>query len=423
MAVPQIPPNTLVGRHAHRLVEEALADTPIVVIQGARQVGKSTLATQVLAGRPSRLLTLDDPGIRAAAQADPVTFVAQHLDGCLALDEIQRAPSLILALKAAVDADRRPGRYLLTGSADLLRLPATHDSLAGRSESITLHGLSQGELAGATEHFIDRVLAGDLMLDTPTGPDRADHMQRICAGGYPEVLRRDPGRRRNAWFDNYVQRIVQRDAADISGLHRLADLPQLLRLLAARNAAELNRRSLANDTGIPERTLPPYLHLLETLHLVHYVPAWSNNLSKRVVERPKTMICDTGLAARLINVSAAALAADLTPHRAGPLTEAFVIAELRKQITWSDEQPSLYHYRDHDGAEIDIILETPDGRIAAIEVKATATPTDGDFRWLRQLRDRLGPRFTAGITLHTGPHPLPWGDRLAALPLNALWTA
>ena len=418
----RLPPHSLVPRHAHRLVTEALADTPIVVIQGARQVGKSTLAGQVLAGRPSRLVTLDDPGTLAAAEADPVTFVNQYPNGCLGVDEVQRAPGLVLALKAAVDANRRPGRFLLTGSANLLRLPANHDSLAGRSESVELFGLSQGELAGRQEGFIDRLLAGDLMVDAADGPSRAEYMNRICAGGYPEVLRRDPGRRRNAWLDNYLERIIQRDAADVSGLQRLAEIPALLRLLAARNTAELNRRALANDIGIPERTLPPYLQLLETLYLVHYLPAWSNNLSKRVVGRPKAALLDTGLAARLVNVSADALTAEVTPERAGPLTEAFVLAEVRKQLGWSDQQPRLYHYRDHDGPEIDLIVETGDGRVAAIEVKAAATLNNRDFRWLTQLRDRLGRRFTAGVTLYAGASPLPWGDRLAALPIAALWT-
>lgn len=408
-------------RHARSLVEESLADTPIVVIQGARQVGKSTLAARVLRERPSLLLNLDDPGTRAAAVADPVSFVDQLPDGCVGIDEVQRVPELILALKASVDRDRRPGRFLLAGSADLLRLPTAQDSLAGRSESIELFGFSQGELDGRKEDFVDRILSGDRMLDRSSSVTRSEYLSRVCAGGFPEVLKRATTRRRQAWLDNYAQRIVARDAADVSGLERLAELPVLLRLLAARNAGELNRSSLARAAGIPERTLPPYLALLETLYLVQRIPAWSGNLSKRIAGRPKMALLDSGLAARLVNVAPEALTATVNPTPAGPLVEGFVLGELRKQLTWSEERPALLHFRNYDGPEVDVVLEAPDGRIAGIEVKASATIDHRDFRWLEHLRDRLGHRFVAGVTLYTGQRALPFGDRLSSLPVSALW--
>lgn len=409
-------------RHATGRVHEALDDTRIVVVQGARQVGKTTLVHEVVTSRGGLLVTLDDDLTRAAAASDPAGFLTQAPDQTLAIDEVQRVPELILALKLAVDRDPRPGRFLLTGSANLLRLPAMHDSLAGRAENVDLYGFSQGEIDGHQERFVDRLLSGDTFPGHASTLHRHDYLVRACAGSYPEALGRSPGRRRSAWYDNYVQRIVERDAADLSSLQRLAELPTLLRLLAARNAAELNVSGIASDAGIPVRTLDPYLALLETLFLVHRIPAWSTNLSKRVVSRPKAALLDTGLAARLVNVSAQGAGTDRNPDLAGRLLEGFVSGEIRRQLGWSQETPRMWHYRDHGGAEIDLVLETDDGRVAGIEIKANATVTAKDTRWLQQIRDRLGTRFVAGVVLHTGPTSARFGERIAAVPMDALWT-
>jgi predicted AAA+ superfamily ATPase len=252
--------------------------------------------------------------------------------------------------------------------------------------------------------------------------NRHDYLVRASAGGYPEALARETGRRRRAWFGNYIERIVQRDAADVSALQRLSDLPGLLRLLAARNATELNQLSLAGDAGIPARTLPPYLDLLEALYLIERIPVWSPNLTKRVVSRPKVILLDSGLAAALINVSADGASVGANPDLAGQLLEAFAISELRRQLSWADEAPRLYHYREHSGSEIDVVLETPDGRVAALEVKASATVQSRDVRWLAHFRDRLGSRFMGGLILFTGQNAVGLGDRLAAVPLDALWS-
>jgi len=411
-----------IPRHLEPRVTEALSDTRIVVIQGARQVGKSTLATGIVNKHGGRLVSLDDEVTRAAASADPSGFVRQLPAGLLGIDEVQRVPTLITALKAAVDADTRPGRFLITGSANLLRMPAMQDSLAGRAENLDLFGFSQGELSRARETFIDRVLDGDLFVGHRSALTRQDYLERACAGGYPEALGRPAGRRRTAWFDNYVSRIVGRDAADISGLQRLSDLPRLLRLLAARNATELNQRDVASDIGIPARTLPPYFDLLETLFLIQRIPPWSTNLSKRVVERPKVCLLDTGLAARLVNVGATGAGPAGNPQIAGQLLEGFVIGELRRQLGWADEAPRLHHYRDHDGPEVDVILETDDGRIVGLEIKAASAVQTKDGRWLAQLRDRFGSRFVAGLILHTGPMSAPFGHRMAAVPIDILWS-
>ena len=411
----------LLPRHARILVEEALADTPVVVVQGARQVGKSTLTRQVLQGRPGRALSLDDTAVQAAAVADPDGFVRQG-DGLLIIDEVQRAPQLLRALKAAVDEDRRPGRFLVTGSADLLSLPGAQESLAGRAETVTLYGLSQGELRRVQERFVDAVLGGDPgALAEPAEMSRADYMELICAGSYPEPQARH-GRRRQAWFDNYLARVLSRDAAEVSGLHHLDRLPVLLRLLAANSAGELVHSRMAEASGVPASSLGAYLQVLETLHLTHTLPAWGRNLTSRVTDRPKVALLDTGLAARLANVTATALAPGVASDVAGGLTEAFVAGELRRQLAGSASAPTLFHFRDRNGLEVDLVLADGQGRVAGIEVKAAMTVRASDFRGLAALRDRLGDQFRSGVVLHTGSRVLPFGDRLTALPLAALWS-
>lgn len=410
-------------RHVTDRVLEALADTRVVVVQGARQVGKTTLVTHVVDQLGGQLVTLDDDLSRTSATLDPQGFLRQNPDGLLVVDEIQRVPALIPAVKLLVDRDRRPGRFLLTGSANLLRMPAMQDSLAGRAENVDLYGFSQGELTDVRDRFIDRVLSGERFLGYESDLGRADYLEIVCAGSYPEAVSRPAGRRRSAWFDNYVRRIVERDAADISALQRLSDLPQLLRLLAARNATELTLSHLAGDSGIPARTLGPYLDLLETLFLIHRLPAWSTNLSKRAVSRPKIALLDSGIAADLVNVSAAGAAAGANPEIAGQFLEGFVAAELKRQLSWSDVDAKLFHFRDRNGAEVDLVLESKDGRVIGIEVKAASTISARDVRWLAQMRDHLGERFVAGFVLHTGPTSAPFGDRITALPVSALWAS
>ncbi|MFY9264847.1 MAG: ATP-binding protein [Solirubrobacterales bacterium] len=412
-----------VARHIKPRVLEALSDTRIVVVQGARQVGKTTLIRQITDELGGRLVSFDDENTRRAAEADPVDFLSQNPDGLLTVDEVQRVPELVLALKLVVDRDPRPGRFLLTGSANLLRLPAAGDSLAGRAESVELHGFSQGEMTGHREQFIDRLLAGDRFFGHSTKLSRHDYLERATAGTYPEAVSRPTERRRTQWLDNYVARIVERDAPDISGSHRLADLPLVLRALAARNGNELNITDVSKETGIPASSLTRLIDLLEALYLVQRIPAWSTNLSKRVVSRPKAALLDTGLAARLINISATGAAPPNYAEAAGHILEGFVAGEIRRQRGWANETVRISHFRDRSAGEVDLILETADGRVAGIEVKATATVTAADTRWLAGLRDRLGARFSGGVVLHSGSASVPFGDRITAAPIDILWTA
>jgi uncharacterized protein len=409
-------------RFAQQLVEDTLSDTPITVLQGARQVGKSTLAREVLVGRDATLLSLDAGASYNAARADPDAFVRQA-QGLLCIDEVQRVPELVRAIKDAVDEDRRPGRFLITGSANLLDLPGTQESLAGRAETVVLYGLSRGEIAGRREDFVDLLMAGEseTLKRRRTPLTRSDYLDMICAGSYPEALAR-AGRRRHAWFENYLERIVSRDARDVSRLLHLGRLPALVRLLAANTAGELVQSRLARDSRIPETSLHSYLDLLETLYLVQRVPAWGNNLNRRVTGRAKVSLLDTGLAARLNNVSAAALRPGVTSDAAGRLFETFVAGELRRQLVWSSTDARLGHFRERDGLEVDLVLEDSARRVSGVEVKASRTVTRRDFRGLEFLRDNLETRFSLGVLLYAGPEAQPFGDRLWALPLAALWS-
>lgn len=409
-------------RFAKELLEDTLSDTPITVLQGARQVGKSTLVREVLAGREATFLSLDAAPSYNAAKADPDSFVRQTT-GLLGIDEVQRVPELVRAMKDAVEEDRRPGRFLITGSANLLDLPGTQESLAGRAETVVLYGLSRGEIEGHREDFVDRLMAGDAVAlqRRRTTLSRDDYLAMICAGSYPEPLSRS-GRRRNAWFDNYLNRIVSRDARDVSRLLHLDRLPTLVRLLAANNAGELVKARLARDSGIPETSLHSYVDLLETLYLIHQIPAWGNNLTRRVTGRPKASLLDTGLAARLNNVTPEAMQPGVVSDAAGGLFEAFVAGELRRQLVWSDTDAGLAHFRDTDGLEVALVLEDSGRRVAGVEVKAARTVTMKEFRGLEFLRDKLGDRFALGVLLYTGPDALPFGDRLWALPLASLWS-
>lgn len=395
----------------------ALADTPVVVLNGARQVGKSTLVASLRYPGSVEIATLDDAATREAARVDPRAFVQRPVD-TLVIDEAQLEPSLFRAIKAEVDRDRRPGRYLLTGSSRLLAAPDMADSLVGRVEPIELWPFSQDELGRRRGRFLEHLFDAPRLLLRAGSVTRDQLVARVCAGGFPEAVRRTPARRR-AWFDSYITTSVQRVVRELADLERLAELPRLLKLCAARSGTELNASAVASDFGIPVRTIAGYLAHLSTAFLLQLIPAWSTNLSAKVIRRPKLLLVDSGLAAHLIGATPSTLAR----HGAafGPLLETFVGMELRKLSTWSEAPPQLFHFRDRSGIEVDFVLEQPDGRIAGIEVKATSTPRAEDFRGLRFLADKLGDRFAYGILLNAAPEATPFGPKLAALPFDVLW--
>jgi predicted AAA+ superfamily ATPase len=406
--------------YRHRLLIgplcEALADTPVVVVAGPRQAGKSTLAQHVVADADGTWLTLDDAAVLDAAHTDPVGFISGRR-GLVGIDEAQRVPELLLAVKAEVDRERRPGRFLLTGSTRLLGAPKLADSLAGRMEALTLWPFTQVELAdsGAAPELIDRAFGDDFSGLRPPAVTKADVLERAVAGGFLPALERTD-RRRTAWYDSYVQGVIDREVRSLTDATYLRELPRLLRLCAARTPGELNIADLARDIGLSRPTTDSYLAHLEAVFLVQTIPAWSTNLTARVVHRPKLTVTDTGLAARLLG-GRLRTDADL----AGRLIETFVAGELRAQSEWSESRPGLFHFRDRDGAEVDLILESGDGRVVGIEVKAGATIRSEDLRGLRLLEQRLGSDFAAGIVLCTAPEPRHVGGQLWIMPISALW--
>ncbi|HEY0557585.1 MAG TPA: ATP-binding protein [Thermoanaerobaculia bacterium] len=408
----------MLDRHLTPALLEALADRPVVLLNGARQVGKSTLVQSLTKGEGSQYFTLDDATVLAAITRDPAGFLA-GLGGPVILDEVQRAPELFLALKAAVDRDRRPGRFLLTGSANIFVLPRISESLAGRMEILTLWPLSQGEIEGTVEGWVDSLFARTFN-PIHTGPlGRGDLFERLIRGGFPELVGERPESRRRAWFSSYTTSILQRDVRDLTNIEDLAALPRLLSLLAARATTLLNYAELSRSSGLPASTLKRYFALLEATFLVQTLPAWSANLSKRLVKSPKLLLNDSGLIASSLGLSRARLEED--PRLAGPLLENFVLMEIRKQVSWSTTQPTLFHYRTQTGQEIDLLLEDPAGRIVGIEVKLGGSVQEKDVRALHDLAGLLGDRFLRGIVLYTGDRAVPFSEKVLALPIQTLW--
>ncbi len=405
-------------RNAEPEVLSALADTRVVFIAGPRQCGKSTLAL-ALAAAGRDYLSLDDPAVLDAARTDPMAFVGRANTRPIIIDEVQRLPDLFPAIKRSVDLDPRPGRFLLTGSSNFLTLPSVSESLAGRIQVIQLGPLTQGELEGTREGFLSTVFdtgQPDLASSSLT---RDDYLGRAFSGGFPEVLERPTHSRRNRWFSSYISSLIQRDLRDIANIEHAVAIPSLLRLLAARSGSLANALDVSRDLGLPNTTLKRYLSLLEIIHLLVPLRPWSANLSTRLTRSPKFYLADSGLTAHLVDADLARVTQ--YPELAGSILEAFAVSEIRRQLTWDEEQPGVFFFRTHTGAEVDVVLERRDGRVAAIEIKASSRLDRRDTRGLEFLREHLGTRFVRGIVLYTGQQSLPLGDRLWAMPVDALW--
>lgn len=402
----------------HRLVEArvaaALTDTRVVAIIGPRQAGKSTLARGLAAKRTDRYATLDDADTLSAARDDPHGFVA-NIEGMLVIDEIQRAPELVLAIKLAVDLDPSPGRFLLTGSTHLLSVRDVADTLAGRMEMISMWPLAQTEIERSSTTFIDRVLTAEAPPAHSSNDGKSEYLSRIASGGFPEALTRARSRRAD-WYRAYVTSVIERESKEVLDTNRGDDIMRLLRLVAARHGSLLNVADLARDAGIAERTAHRYLHLLEAVFLITRTEPWFANLSSRVTKAPKVTVADSGLANYLRRGSAS------DPTAAGALAEGFVLEELRRQLTWSEHRGDLFHFRDKAGREVDAVIETDGGKILAVEVKLGASIGRRQFSGLTHLRDALGPRFCAGIVMHGGSETHSHGDRLWSTPISSLWS-
>jgi len=406
-------------RNIETALKRSLADTRVVLLNGARQTGKSTLALQLVEKMNATYVNLDDAATLALATSDPRGLI-RGMNGSIVIDEVQRAPELFPEIKMEVDADPQPGRFLLTGSANALLLPQLSEFLTGRIEIITLWPLSQGEIAGRREKFVDFLFSRKAMprkLDTAVS--RLDIAKRILSGGYPEALARKDAARRGEWYGAYISTLLQRDVRDLAHIDRLADMPRLLSVLAARTGNLMNMSELSRTTGIAFSTLRRYLGLLEATFVLQTIPAWSTNLSKRLVKSPKIFLIDGGLTAYLTGQADPRTLQESAQF--GHLLEAFVLMELRKQIGWSETSCRIYHYRSSSGREVDILLEDQQGRLTGIEIKASARVGKKDFAGLESLAETAGDKFIRGVVLYMGDVVLPFGNRYSALPINALW--
>jgi uncharacterized protein len=412
-------PQPLYPRFLEPRLVDALEDTPVVLIHGPRQCGKTTLARIVGDARGYTYFAFDDDVVLAAAVADPLGFVAE-LPERTVLDEVQRVPGLFTALKTAVDRSRTPGRFILTGSANVLLLPKLADSLAGRMEIVRLHPLAQCELVGRSPTFLDALFDNALTARTVERLG-AGLLERIVAGGYPAALRRPQAHRRRAWYRDYAETIVQRDVRDLAHIRALDATERLLVLAASQTARLINVSDLAAPFQLSRPTIRDYVTLLERVFMLEEVPPWHSNRLSRLVKTSKLHMGDTGVACALLGLDVAVLARDRTVL--GQVLETFVFQEVRRQASWHERPVAFHHFRDKDGAEIDIVLERGGLEVAGIEVKASATVTSSDFRGLRKLRDAAGDRFCAGVVLYDGENVLPFGDRLHAVPLRLLWEA
>lgn len=413
---------TLIHRNAYDLAEEILADTPVLSVSGARQVGKSTLVKALVANRKARFLNLDDRSVMASAQVDPDGFVRQFPEGTLAIDEIQRVPELLQAIKGALEEDRRPGRFVITGSSNILDLRGGQESLAGRAESIHLRGFSQGERRGHVDDFIFSLWSsspGELEIEPL---NRHDYLELTTQPDFPEIADAT-SRRVNRWVDGYVERILSKDVSELYGIQHLDRLRTLLELVAAQGTSEFVAAKVGRALDIPERTIPTYLDALKNVFLVDALPAWGTNLGKRAISKPKVHVQDTGLAASLSGVSASSLEMNISSTVTGGLVEAFVTSELLKQQTWSEIDFRLFHFRESTGHEVDIVVETRARDVIGIEVKAAVSISKKDVVGLKRLQEIADEKFQAGVLFYTGKEVLPMGERMWAIPISALWAS
>ena len=405
----------LFRRFSAERVRTALKDTPVVMVNGPRQSGKTTLVREFVAADRA-YVTLDDETTLESARSDP-TGLIRELDRAV-IDEVQRVPELLRAIKRSVDEDRRPGRFLLTGSANILTLPQVSESLAGRMEIVSLLPLSRAEIHGGKPTFLKNAFAGAL-VKPPETMIAGELLRTVLTGGYPEMLKRTDALRRQTWARDYIKAIVQRDVRDVADVEKLDQLPRLLRALAHHSGQLTNFTQIGGQLGLDDKTTRKYVTVLEQLFLVHRLEPWFRNQLKRLVKTPKLHFLDSGLLAAMLGTTVERVAKDRSVL--GPILETFVFSEIMKQTAWLDEACLLHHFRDKDQNEIDIVVEANDGKLIGIEVKAAATVNTGDFKALRKLSDVCDDNFKLGVVLYDGERIVPFGKHMFAAPMSCAW--
>ncbi|MFX0198759.1 MAG: ATP-binding protein [Candidatus Hodarchaeota archaeon] len=408
----------IIQRNIQNRITEALHDRPVVLLNGARQTGKSTLIQEICKQGGIPYFTLDDFTVLSAIQADPSGFLS-GIKGPVALDEVQRVPELFLAIKAEVDKDRSAGRFLLTGSANVMFLPRLSEMLVGRMEILSLWPFSTGEILGKKERFLDILFSDQTPFLKGEDFDRKRFFYNMVTGGYPEVLKLDSDHRKIAWFQSYISTLVQRDVKDLSRIEGLSKMPRLLSLLAEQVGCLLNMSGLSKKLGISNMTLKRYARLFQAIFIAQLLPAWFGNVGKRLIKAPKVFLNDTGVLTFLLGLNVDQLL--INPHKTGPVLENFVLQELNKQKSWSDIRLNLCYYRTATGKEVDFVLESLDGRIVGIEVKSASAVQSIDFKGLYDLSESVGDRFHRGVVLYLGDATIPFGENLHAMPIRGLW--
>lgn len=406
---------SLYPRQIEARIAEAMSDTPVVLLAGPRQAGKTTLVRQT-AANGMHYLSLDDEVTLLSAKTDPVGMI-RNLDRAV-IDEIQRAPQLLLAIKKSVDEDRRPGRFLLTGSANLMSLPTVADSLAGRMETLSLLPLSQSEIEGQSANWLDNIFSG-LILKSSVHSHDSDLVERVLKGGYPEAIARPTSKRRMTWCRQYIDAIIARDVRDIFTIEKFDHLPRFLNALAQSAGQMCNYVQLGGQVGIDGKTAARYISIFEQLYLLKRVEVWARNHLNRIVKTSKLQFIDSGLLATLINLTPTEAQQDRT--RFGNALETFVFGELLKHNTTSDNDYRLMYYRDTEKFEVDIVIENAEGYLVGIEVKSSAVINTSDLRGLKKFSKLAGDKLKMNVILYDGDETLPLGDRIWAVPLASLW--
>lgn len=405
----------------HRLIQKkisaALKDTPAIVLVGPRQCGKTTLVKKMIS-KAWNFVTLDDVNQRQFAVSDPAGFIAHYAKKRVVIDEVQRAPELFLTIKQAVDAHRVPGRFILTGSANAMMLPAVSDSLAGRMEVISLFPLAECEIQGKSPTFLKKLLS-NIAPETRNIKIRDQLISKILSGGFPEALSRKTESRRTAWFHQYILSMIQKDMKDLGDLEHLRIAPRLIQMLSQHSGNLINYASIGEVLGVSRQTVTRYLQLLEQLFLYCALPAWHRNEQKRLIKTQKAYLVDSGLMCALRKINSTKLHHD--PQLLGSALENYVLCEVQRLASFYDEPLFFYHFRDKEYNEVDIVIETMSGEVFGIEVKASATLRSDDLKGMKKLKKIAGKSFCAGIVLYDGDHTNIIDGNIFTAPIGTLW--